>query len=58
MVILESRYAAVQVVLIRALDLRGDDFADLQRTPAREVDRAVDLGRVGHEQNLINRRNL
>jgi hypothetical protein len=50
--------AAVQVVLIRALDLRGDDFADLQRTPAREVDRAVDLGRVGHEQNLINRRNL
>jgi hypothetical protein len=30
----ESGDAAVQIVFIRALDFRGDDLADLQRTPA------------------------
>jgi len=43
----EPRDAAVQIVLIRALDFGGDDLADPQRPPAREIDRAVDLRRVG-----------
>ena len=43
----EPRDPAVQVVLIGALDHRGDDLADLQRAAATEIDRAVDLRRVG-----------
>ena len=42
----KSRDAAVQIVLVGAFDFGGDDLADLQRTPAGEVDRAVDLRRV------------
>ena len=43
----EPRDAAVQVVLVGALDLRGDDLADAQRAAAGEIDRAVNLRRVG-----------
>jgi len=44
---LKPRDAAVQVVLIGALDLRGDDLADLERAAARQIDRTIDLRRVG-----------
>src|SRR5258708_2467380 len=43
----EPRHAAMQVVGIRALDFRGDDFTHAQRAPARDIDRSVDVGRVG-----------
>lgn len=43
----EPRDAAVQIVLVGALDLRRDDLADLQRATAGEVDGAVNLRRVG-----------
>src|SRR6185295_11251032 len=52
----ESGDAAVQVVFVRALDLRGDDLAHLQRTAASEIDRAVDLRRVGLRAALCHRR--
>src|ERR1700736_1964661 len=38
--------AAVQVIGVGAFDLRGDDLADAQRAAARDIDRAVDIGRV------------
>jgi hypothetical protein len=37
----------VQIVLVGALDLCGDDLADPQRTAAGEIDCTVDLRRVG-----------
>jgi hypothetical protein len=37
---------AVQVVGVGALDPDGDDLADAQRAAARDIDAAVDLGRV------------
>src|ERR1700687_124205 len=43
---LKSGDAAVQIILIRALDFRRDDFTCAQRAAARDIDRAVDLGRV------------
>jgi hypothetical protein len=43
----KPRDAAVQVVLVRAFDLRGDDLADLQRAAAGKINRAVNLRRVG-----------
>src|SRR3954454_963780 len=42
----EAGDAAVKVVLIGPFDLRRDDLADAQRAAARDIDRAVDLGRV------------
>ncbi|KAG5730884.1 hypothetical protein E4T56_gene5711, partial [Termitomyces sp. T112] len=39
--------AAVQIVLVGAPDLRGDDLADLQRPAARQIHSAVDLRRIG-----------
>src|ERR1700682_844968 len=44
---LKPGYAAVQIVFVGAFDFRGDDFADLQRTPAREINRAVNVRRIG-----------
>src|ERR1700730_19131076 len=41
--VLEAANAAVEIVLIRALDLCGDDFADAQGAATRDIDRAVDL---------------
>jgi hypothetical protein len=43
----KSGDAAVQIILIGAFDLRCDDLADLQRAAAGEVDRAIDLRRIG-----------
>src|SRR5712691_1059990 len=43
----EPRDTAVEIVFVRALDFRGDDFAGSQRTTAGDIDRAVDPGRVG-----------
>ena len=43
----ESSDGAVQIVFVGTLDLRGDDLADLERPAARQIDRAVDLRRVG-----------
>ena len=43
----EACDAAVQVVFAGALDFCGDDLADLQRAAARQVDRTIDLRRVG-----------
>src|SRR5690348_11734870 len=37
---------AVQVVLVRALDLDGHDIAGPQRTAGSHIDVTVDLGRV------------
>src|SRR5215470_14328706 len=47
LVLSESRDAAVQIVFVGPLDLCGDDHADLQRPAARQIDRAVDVGRIG-----------
>ena len=44
---IESDHAAVQVVFVRALDLHVRDLADPERPPARDIDAAVDLRRVG-----------
>jgi hypothetical protein len=44
--VLKARYAAVQIVGVGAFDLRRDDLADAQRTPAGDIDRAIDLRRV------------
>src|SRR4029077_11011418 len=44
---LKSRDAAAQIVFVRSLDFRGDNFADAQRPPARQINRTVDLGRIG-----------
>src|ERR1700704_6518482 len=43
----EPRDAAVQIVFVRALDFRGDDFAGSQWTAAGDIDRAIDPRRVG-----------
>src|SRR5437016_14535460 len=42
----ESHRGAVEVVVVRPLDLHRRELPDPQRPPARHVDRAVDLGRV------------
>src|SRR4029077_8750837 len=47
---------AVQIVVVGALDLHGCNFADAQRPMAGDVDRAVDLRRVGLAAALGNRR--
>src|SRR5437762_5124422 len=39
--------AAVEVVFVRTLDLRGDDLADTQRPAAGKIDRAIDLRCIG-----------
>src|ERR1700722_6365883 len=44
---LEPDHAAVQIVGIGAFDLRRDDLADAQRTTAGDIERAIDLRRVG-----------
>src|SRR5437588_2528584 len=48
--------AAVQVVFVRSLDFCGDHLANPQRTPAGEVNRAIDLGGVRLRAALRNGR--
>src|SRR5262249_31309592 len=49
---LEPDRGAVQVVVVGAFDLHGRDLADAQRTAAGDIDRAVDVGRVGAAASL------
>src|SRR3954469_20085294 len=50
----ESDCCSVQVVLIRALDLHSRDLTHTQRPSARDIDRAIDLGRVALAAALRN----
>ena len=45
---LKADRAAVQIIFVGALDLHRGDLADAQGTSACDIDRAVDLRRVGH----------
>src|SRR6476646_7826164 len=49
---LEAHSHAVQVVLVGALDLHGRYFTDTERPPACDIDRAIDLRRVGRRAPL------